>query len=55
MDYYTLTPISFALRVIEVFAQFSLILIILGRSIFGKRHFIGAILFSIIFEIGKKI
>lgn len=55
MDYYTLTPISFALRVIEVFAQFSLILIILGRSIFGKRHFIGAILFSIIFEIGKMI
>lgn len=55
MDYYILTPISFGLRIIEFFAQFSLILIILGKSIFNKRHFIGAVLFSIIFEVGKLI
>ncbi len=55
MDYYILTPISFVLRIFEVFSQFSLILIILGRGIFGKRHFIGAALFSVIFELGKLI
>lgn len=55
MDYYILTPTSFVLRVIEFFAQFSLILIILDRNIFGKRHFFGAVLFSVIFELGKLI
>lgn len=55
MDYYVLTPISFLLRIFEVFSQFSLILILLGKNIFSKRHFIGAILYSIIFEISKMI
>lgn len=55
MDYYILTPISFILRIFEAFSQFSLVLSLLGGKIFTKKHFIGSILFSIIFELGKLI
>lgn len=55
MDYYILTPISFILRIFEAFSQFSLVLSLLGGRIFTKKHFMGSILFSIIFEIGKLI
>ena len=55
MDYYILTPISFLLRIIEFFAHFSIVLAILGGNIFNKKHLFGAILFSVIFELGKLI
>lgn len=55
MEYYILTPISFISRMLEVYAQFSVVLALNGKKKFDKRHFIGAILFSIIFEIGKLI
>ena len=53
MDYYVLTPVSFLLRIFEAFAQFALVLTLLRKESFTKKHFLGAILFSIIFEIVK--
>lgn len=55
MEYYILTPISFVLRIFEFFAHFSVVLSLTGGIIFSRKHFLGAILFSIIFEIGKLI
>lgn len=54
MDYYVLTPISFVLRIFEAFSNFSLVLVLLSnKNVFTKKHFTGAIIFSIIFEVGK--
>lgn len=53
MDYYVLTPISFILRIFEFFSQFTFVLTLLGKNITIKRKIVGAILFTIIFELGK--
>lgn len=55
MDYYVLTPISFLLRNFEVFCQFALMLILLNKKCFDKKHFFGTIIYSIIFEMAKLI
>ena len=55
MDYYILTPISFVLRVFEVFAQFAVVLAMTDKKAFDKKHIVGAIIFSAIFEFAKYI
>ena len=53
MEYYILTPTLFVLRIIEVFSQFSLILVISNTKFNFKRFLCGAILLAVIFEIIK--
>lgn len=53
MDYYILTPISFVLRVFEFFAQFSVVLALNDKKKFNRKHIIGAILFSVLYELAK--
>lgn len=55
MDYYVLTPVSFMLRILEFFSQFSLTLALLGSRKSVKNITIGAMIFAILFETGKLI
>lgn len=55
MEYYILTPISFVLRIFEFFAQFSVVLALNDKKKFDKRHIIGAVIFSVLYELTKII
>ena len=53
MEYYFLTPLLFLLRIIEVFSQFALTLIISNSKVKIRNLFGAAVLFTVLFESTK--
>jgi len=55
MEYYILSPLLFVLRIVEFFSQLTLVLTVSNTNIKFKKLLLGAIVFTISFEIIKTV